>query len=302
MACTVDLMKFPLEEIKIGHWTDTEAKTGCTVIRFPKSVVASGEVRGGAPATREFELLAPERTVENIDAVVISGGSAFGLASTIGVVEFLEELEIGFPTAQGAVPIVVGMSLYDLGVGNSSIRPGANEGRIACLDGENDKSRTATGRIGAGTGATIGNWRGKENLSYGGIGIASAEIEGVIVCSLFAVNAAGDVLDEKISESFIKKNFQSSIGEEVSESTELMNTTLGVVMTNLSLTKSECFLLSQSSHDGIARSIFPAHTRMDGDAVVAVSTQQLEADSRKFDIARALSVFVTEKAIRQACV
>jgi len=295
-------MKLPIEEIKIGHWTDTEARTGCTVIRFPKDVVASGEVRGGAPATREFELLSPERTVENVDAVVISGGSAFGLASTIGVVEFLEELDIGFPTAQGVVPIVVGMSLYDLGVGNSSIRPGPNEGRIACLDGENNESELLTGRIGAGTGATIGNWRGKENLSHGGIGIASAEVEGVIVCSLFVVNAAGDVSDEEISESFITESFGLSEMEEAAKTTELTNTTLGVVMTNLSLTKSECFLLSQSSHDGIARSIFPAHTRMDGDAVVAVSTKKLDTDSRKFDIARALSVFVTEKAIRQACV
>ena len=293
-------MKFPIEEIKIGHWTDTEAETGCTVIRFPKSVVASGEVRGGAPATREFELLAPERTVENIDAVVISGGSAFGLSSAIGVVEFLEESGIGFPTAQGAVPIVVGMSLYDLGVGSSSIRPGAHEGRIACLDGEN--TEIETGRIGAGAGATTGNWRGKENLSYGCIGIASAEVEGVIVCSLFAVNPAGDVIDEKIAESFIKESFELSKERENIETTELMNTTLGVVMTNLSLTKSECYLLSQSSHDGIARSIFPAHTRMDGDAVVAVSTKELDGDSRKFDIARTLSVFVTEKAIRQACV
>ena len=293
-------MKFPIEEIKIGHWTDTEAETGCTVIRFPKSVVASGEVRGGAPATREFELLAPERTVENIDAVVISGGSAFGLSSAIGVVEFLKESGIGFPTAQGAVPIVVGMSLYDLGVGSSSIRPGAHEGRIACLDGEN--TEIETGRIGAGAGATTGNWRGKENLSYGGIGIASAEVEGVIVCSLFAVNPAGDVIDEKIAESFIKESFELSKERENIETTELMNTTLGVVMTNLSLTKSECYLLSQSSHDGIARSIFPAHTRMDGDAVVAVSTKELDGDSRKFDIARTLSVFVTEKAIRQACV
>ena len=293
-------MKFPIEEIKIGHWTDTEAETGCTVIRFPKSVVASGEVRGGAPATREFELLAPELTVENIDAVVISGGSAFGLSSAIGVVEFLEESGIGFPTAQGAVPIVVGMSLYDLGVGSSSIRPGADEGRIACLDGEN--TEIETGRIGAGAGATTGNWRGKENLSYGGIGIASAEVEGVIVCSLFAVNPAGDVIDERIAESFIKESFELSKERENIETTELMNTTLGVVMTNLSLTKSECYLLSQSSHDGIARSIFPAHTRMDGDAVVAVSTKELDGDSRKFDIARTLSVFVTEKAIRQACV
>ena len=295
-------MKLPIEEIKIGHWTDTEARTGCTVIRFPKDVVASGEVRGGAPATREFELLSPDRTVENVDAVVISGGSAFGLASTIGVVEFLEELDIGFPTAQGVVPIVVGMSLYDLGVGNSSIRPGANEGRIACLDGENNKSEVATGRIGAGAGATTGNWRGKENLSHGGIGMAAAEVEGVVVCSLFAVNAAGDVFDEEISESFIKESFGLSEMEEAANTTELTNTTLGVVMTNLSLTKSQSYLLSQSSHDGIARSIFPAHPRMDGDAVVAVATKKLDADSRKFDIARALSVFVTEKAIRQACV
>ena len=300
MACTVDLMKLPIQDIKIGHWTDAEAKTGCTVIRFPKSVVASGEVRGGAPATREFELLAPERTVENIDAVVISGGSAFGLASSLGVVEFLEELDIGFPTTQGVVPIVVGMSLYDLGVGSPSIRPGVNEGRIACLDGENDEIET--GNIGAGTGATTGNWRGQENLSNGGIGIASAELEGVVVCSLFAVNAAGDVTDGNISEHLIKESFELSTKEGASEATELMNTTLGVVMTNLSLTKSECFLLSQSSHDGIARSIFPSHTRMDGDAVVAVSTKQLDADSRKFDIARALSIFVTENAIRQACV
>ena len=284
-------MKFPIEEIKIGHWTDTEAETGCTVIRFPKSVVASGEVRGGAPATREFELLAPERTVENIDAVVISGGSAFGLSSAIGVVEFLEESGIGFPTAQGAVPIVVGMSLYDLGVGSSSIRPGADEGRIACLDGEN--TEIETGRIGAGAGATTGNWRGKENLSYGGIGIASAEVEGVIVCSLFAVNPAGDVIDEKIAESFIKESFELSKERENIETTELMNTTLGVVMTNLSLTKSECYLLSQSSHDGIARSIFPAHTRMDGDAVVAVSTKELDGDSRKFDIARTCLLYTS---------
>ena len=295
-------MKLPIEEIKIGHWTDTEARTGCTVIRFPKGVVASGEVRGGAPATREFELLSPERTVESIDAVVISGGSAFGLASTIGVVEFLEELDVGFRTPQGSVPIVVGMSLYDLGVGNSSIRPGPNEGRIACLDGESNKKEIPTGRVGAGAGASTGNWRGKENLSNGGIGIASAEVEGVIVCSLFAVNAAGDVVNEEISESFIKDSFGLSEMEESAKTTELMNTTLGVVMTNLSLTKTECFLLSQSSHDGIARSIFPAHTRMDGDAVVAVSTKKLDADSRKFDIARALSVFVTERAIRQACV
>ena len=295
-------MKLPIEEIKIGHWTDTEARTGCTVIRFPQGVVASGEVRGGAPATREFELLSPERTVENVDAVVISGGSAFGLGSTIGVVEFLEELDVGFRTPQGSVPIVVGMSLYDLGVGNSSIRPGPNEGRIACLDGESNKKEIPTGRVGAGAGATTGNWRGKENLSNGGIGIASAEVEGVIVCSLFAVNAAGDVVNEEISESFIKDSFGLSEMEESAKTTELMNTTLGVVMTNLSLTKTECFLLSQSSHDGIARSIFPAHTRMDGDAVMAVSTKKLDADSRKFDIARALSVFVTEKAIRQACV
>ena len=294
-------MKFPFEEIKIGHWTDTEAKTGCTVIRFPNGVVASGEVRGGAPATREFELLSPERTVQNINAVVISGGSAFGLAAANGVVDFLSESDIGFPTTAGSIPIVVGMSLYDLGVGSSSIYPGPNEGRVACLDGENNKGEIPTGQVGAGTGATIGNWRGKDKIAAGGIGIAHAEIEDVIVCSLFAVNAMGGLSEERISESLIEENFQSSLLEENLEPNELMNTTLGVVMTNLSLTKSECFLLSQSSHDGIARSLFPAHTRMDGDAVVAVSTKKVKADSRKLDLARFLSVFVTEESIRQAC-
>ena len=294
-------MKFPFKEVKIGHWTDAEAKTGCTVIRFPNSVVASGEVRGGAPATREFELLSPERTVENINAVTISGGSAFGLSASNGVVDFLSESDIGFPTTAGAIPIVVGMSLYDLGVGSSSTYPGPNEGRAACLDGEQNDGVVQTGQVGAGTGATIGNWLGKDKVTSGGVGIAHAEIEDVIVCSLFAVNAMGSLSEEHVSESFIEENFQTSLHEEKPEPTELMNTTLGVVITNLSLTKTECFLLSQSSHDGIARSLFPAHTRMDGDAVVAVSTKEVESDPRKLNLARFLSVLVTEKSIRQAC-
>ena len=292
-------MRNIIEGLMIGHWSDHQAKTGCTVVRFPHGSVASGEIRGGAPATREFGLLAPERTVQSIDAVVISGGSAFGLAAADGVVQYLSEHKIGFPTSQGPIPIVVGMSLYDLSEGDASIHPGPKEGRSACLDSEKNKDEFISGQIGAGVGATMGKWLGAENRRPGGIGIVSAELNGVVVCSLFAVNAAGDLAGAATSDAFIA----GDLGPWPENSPQsITNTTLGVVTTNLSLTKTECLLLSQSSHDGIARALFPSHTRIDGDAVVAVSTQTLEPDSAKVDLARALAVATTEKAIRQSCI
>src|SRR6059058_2345651 len=147
--------------VSVGHWTDSGALTGCTAILLPEGATASGEVRGGAPATREFELLAPHRTVENVDAVVLSGGSAFGLAACDGVVRWLEENGRGFPTPAGLVPIVVGACLFDLAVGDASVRPGPEEGYAACASaGEGDPP---TGQVGAGTGATVDKWRGPEH-------------------------------------------------------------------------------------------------------------------------------------------
>ena len=124
-------MRFPIDGVRVGHWTDVEARTGCTVVLFPEGPVASGEVRGGAPATREFDLLAPGRTVDRLDALVLSGGSAFGLAAADGVMAHLEGHGVGYPTGAGPVPIVVGLSLFDLLVGDGSMRPGPEEGRAA---------------------------------------------------------------------------------------------------------------------------------------------------------------------------
>src|SRR5438477_2616239 len=154
--------------VRVGHWTDPVARTGCTVVLLPAGTVASGEVRGGAPATREWDLLEPERRVGRIDAVVLSGGSAFGLASADGVMRFCEERGMGHPTAAGPVPIVVGASLFALMVGDAAVRPGSAEGYAACeaaTDGSFD-----LGRVGAGTGAVVGMWRGLDGVTEGGVG------------------------------------------------------------------------------------------------------------------------------------
>ena len=189
-------MKFPIPGVLVGHWTDSVAKTGCTAILFPPGTVASGEVRGGAPATREFSLLSPERLVENIHAVLLTGGSAFGLAAADGVVNYLEEKNVGFPTPAGPVPIVVAMGLYDLLEGDSTVRPGFNEGRIAASEACEEMP---LGQVGAGTGASLGKWQSRESKRPGGIGLGVAEKDGVKVAAIAAVNALGDLYGMNIS-------------------------------------------------------------------------------------------------------
>src|SRR5438045_4520491 len=161
--------------IRVGHWTDTVARTGCTVVLFPDGTVASGEVRGGAPAEREMALLDPSRTVTRIDALVLTGGSAFGLASADGAMRFCEERGMGFPTAGGPVPIVVTLGLYDLAEGDGSVRPGPDEGYAACEAATSTTSEVALGTVGAGTGATIAKWEGREKSRRGGLGGAVLE-------------------------------------------------------------------------------------------------------------------------------
>src|SRR5437763_5385793 len=178
--------------VRVGHWTDSVAKTGCTVCLLPAGTVASGEVRGGAPATREWDLLSPERRVVRIDAVVLSGGSAFGLAAADGVMRFCEERGMGHPTAAGAVPIVVAASLFDLMVGGGLVRHGAEEGYEACVAAKSGLFEL--GPVGAGTGATVGMWRGPEGGRPGGVGSASIVVEDLVVGALVAVNAYGSLL------------------------------------------------------------------------------------------------------------
>ena len=282
----------PFGWMHVGHWTDTAAQTGCTVVRFLGDVVASGEVRGGAPATREFELLEATRLVETVHAVCLSGGSAFGLAVGDGVARSLRAQEIGFETKHGKVPIVVGMSLYDLGVGNAMRWPGAPEGTDALEAASADFD---TGLVGAGAGATVGKWRGADAASPGGLGFAVVEKGDVAVAALVAVNAVGDVVSpsstvrsEISAGTFDWPEVESPLGE---------NTTIGVIVTNALVTKTQCRSLAEAGHDGLARAIFPAHGPSDGDALVVVAKPEVETDLASL---RMLTATAVEEAIRSA--
>lgn len=278
--------------VRVGHWSDTEAHTGCTVVLFPEGTVGSGEVRGGAPATREFDLLDPHRLVNRLDAVVLSGGSAFGLASAEGVMRWLEERGVGFATTAGAVPIVVGASLYDLAVGDPATRPGSAEGYAACEDAR--AGDVPLGRVGAGTGATVNKWRGPGHRRPAGLGSASAHHGELVVAALVALNAFGDVDGGDLDGG---RGHASLAAFDEAVRAGFGNTTLVVVATNASLDKAGCLVVAQGGHDGLARAVFPPHTRVDGDAVVAAATGAVSAG---LDLVRALAVMVVETAVRQA--
>jgi L-aminopeptidase/D-esterase-like protein len=278
-----------VDGVTIGHWSDHEHRTGCTVLLFPEGTVASGEVRGGAPATREFALLEPGRLVERVDAVVLTGGSAFGLAAADGVVDYCAEHERGFDTAAGKVPIVVAMALYDLMEGNALVRPSAREGRLAALAATSGD--TLVGAVGAGTGATVGKWRGRDHKSAGGLGVASLRRDDLVVAAIIAVNAAGDIDDGVAAGAIAAGTFVwPAPVEPLAE-----NTTIGVIVTNAKLDKTGCRLVAQSGHHGLARALFPSHMRGDGDALVAAATGAVEAT---VDVVRILATVAAEQAIR----
>ncbi|MEX2256943.1 MAG: P1 family peptidase [Acidimicrobiia bacterium] len=266
---------------RVGHWTG--ARTGVTVVVCPPDAIGSGEVRGGAPATRELALLDPARVVEHVDAVVFTGGSAFGLATADGVTAWLEEHGRGFPTRGGRVPIVPTAAIYDL-IGAEGERPGAGEGRAAA-EAADRGDELACGRVGAGRGATVGKWLGPEYAVAGGLGVARAEIGGATVGALAVVNAVGDVVDA---------DGRVLAGSSAPDSTEPFpelpfaeSTTLVVVATDAACTKVECHLVAQSGHLGIAYAVRPSHTRHDGDVVVAVAsgTHEVHLDRLRITVA-----------------
>ena len=273
--------------VRVGHWTDERARTGCSVVLFPSGTAASGEVRGGAPGTREWELLAPERLVDRVDAVVLCGGSAFGLAAADGVARWCEERGLGFPSPAGPVPIVVGAVLFDLMVGDASVRPTADAGYAACLAATDVD--VAVGRVGAGTGATVSTWRGHGGARPGGLGTASVRRSDVVVAALLAVNAYGDVLPRRGGPRTPPPAPAQGLG--------MGNTTIGVVATNARLDKVGCLLVAQSAHDGLARALDPVHTSVDGDALVAAATGTVVAS---LDEVRMLAVDAVEEAVRSA--
>lgn len=277
--------------IRAGHWTGEG--TGVTVVLAPAGCVGAGEVRGGAPATREGALLRHGSLVQQVDAVVFTGGSAFGLAACDGVMGFLEERGQGFPTPAGPVPIVAGAAVFDL-VGSGGERPGAPEGRAAAEAAERG-DRVAIGRVGAGRGTTVGKWRGVEYGVPGGLGSASWRDGDLVVGALAVVNGVGDVVDADGS-----VLAGSTAGDGARPFPALYgatNTTLVVVATNAQLVKGECLLVSESAHDGLARAVHPAHTRADGDLAVALATGEVEAP---VDVVRVRATEVVAEAIRSA--
>jgi L-aminopeptidase/D-esterase-like protein len=281
-----------------GHWTGSG--TGVTVIVPPPGTVGSGEVRGGAPATREFDLLAPTRLVSQVDAVVLSGGSAFGLAAADGVARELRARGTGFATPYGPVPIVVGMSLFDSSVGATP--PDRADGRSALLAALSDVP-FATGPVGAGAGASTGTWQGR--LDPGGVGVAQAAAGEASVVAIAVVNAWGDVLGADGRPLFADPSAVSSHADPSAVSSLARpfgsaNTTIAVVLTDARLAKADCFLLAQSGHTGFARALHPAHSRYDGDAVVALATG--EVDDADLDLIRAVAADVMAAAIRSAVI
>lgn len=287
--------------VRVGHWTHVEARTGCTVVILPAGAVASGEVRGGAPGTREWALLDPGRTVDRVNAVVLTGGSAFGLAACDGVVRWCEERGIGFPTAAGPVPIVVGMVLYDLGVGDPAVRPGASEGYAACVGAAAGADAVGTGLVGAGTGATVGKWRGPEGVRPGGLGSSVVRQGDLVVAALLAVNAIGEPRPggPPLSEPRVPivPAVLGSPQPAPQAAEELQATTIGMVVTNATLDKRGCRRAAEAGHDGLARALDPVHTGADGDALVAAATGEVDAP---LETVRALAAWVVEQAVADA--
>ncbi len=265
--------------IEVGHAQDEEALTGCTVILCRKGAVAGVDVRGGAPGTRETDLLNPINLVQKVHAIVLAGGSAFGLDAASGVMRYLEEQKIGFDTGFAKVPIVPAAILYDLGLGRADVRPDSAMGYLAAAQASS--APPGEGNLGAGTGASVGKMRGPKYAMKSGIGTSSVDINGVVIGALAAVNAIGDVVDSKTGKiiaglrsgstlAWMKKNQPRSVTKS--------NTVIGVIATNAKLTKAEATKVAQMAQDGLAQSIRPAHTMYDGDTIFALSTGEKKAD------------------------
>ncbi len=287
--------------IKVGQIEDKNGLTGCSVVLCEKGATCGVDVRGSAPGTRETDLLNPINLVDKAHAVVLSGGSAFGLEATCGVAKYLEEKDIGFDVGVTKVPIVVGAVLFDLHVGDHKIRPNFKMGYEACEAASEDV--LLQGNYGAGCGATVGKFKGIEYAMKGGIGSYSIRLDnGLIVSALIAVNPFGDVyengkiiagaLDEK-RKNFIN-TYETMKNGLTSQDFTMQNTTIGVVVTNGKLTKNECTKISQMAHNGYAKAIFPIHTMLDGDTIFTLATGEIECD---VNLVGSLAAEVVEKSI-----
>jgi L-aminopeptidase/D-esterase-like protein len=296
--------------LKVGHFTFKERPTGCTVVLAEKGAVAGVDVRGGAPGTRETDLLRSEMSVQQVHAISLSGGSAYGLATADGVMRYLEEHEIGFPVGAGVVPIVPAAILYDLGLGDSKIRPGADAGYEAAAAATSKP--VAQGNVGAGAGATVGKLLGGGRAMKGGLGSASIRLpNGLVVAALAAVNAIGDVVDPDTGKilagartadgsSFADAMQHIREGAVMKEASPAENTTIGVVAANVDWTQSQATKVAQMAHDGLAMAIRPAHMPFDGDTVFALGTGGVAVDSKLLGYIGALAADVMAQAVVSA--
>lgn len=304
--------------LSVGHWTNRDAGTGCTAILCPTGAVAGVDVRGGAPGTRELTLLDPVCMVERVHGILLSGGSAFGLAAADGVMRWLEERGHGFDVGVGKVPIVPAAILFDLSVGRPDTRPDAAAGYAACEAASDGP--VAEGSVGAGTGATVGKLMGIAHATKGGVGTASRVFErGLVVAALVVVNAVGDVVDPSTGQiiagarALDRQGFADSMTiasrsldlapsdywarRNAPENQPLTNTTLAVVATNAAFNKAQATKIAQMAHDGLARTIRPLHTMIDGDLVFAISLGQAQAD---VGMVGALATDVLSEAVLRA--
>ena len=267
--------------IEVGHFTDTRRPTGCTVVMAREGAVAGVDVRGAAPGTRETDLLHPSNLVDKVHAIMLAGGSAWGLEAATGAVRWLEERGVGLDVAVGRLPIVPAAVLFDLLVGDMRIRPDAAAGYAACAAASS--ADPAEGNVGAGAGAVVGKVFGIQHAMKGGVGTASVSVDGVTVGALIACNALGDVIDPDTAQ--VMAGARTDDGRALRDTRRALlrgqppqpllagtNTTIGVVATDAILTKAQAHRLAIAAHDGLARSINPVHTMSDGDTLFSLGT------------------------------
>lgn len=282
---------------KVGHWTHPDGRTGCTVIIPPRGNVASCEVRGSSPGSREIEQLGTDFRLNEVHAVLLTGGSAFGLAAADGVMSWLSERGVGYETPVATIPIVPTAVIFDLGRATDTPPPGPEQGRAAC-DAATEGS-VATGPVGAGAGAVVGKWAGIESGAPGGVGIASAEQDGECVSALAVVNAIGDVLDS--DGSVLAGTSATDAVYRGRPPAPAPNTVLVCAVTKASLHKREVHWLAARAADGVTSTIRPAHTRYDGDIAFFVSAPA-DDDDPNVDLLGYLATTAVQRAVRAAVV
>jgi L-aminopeptidase/D-esterase-like protein len=293
--------------LKVGHFTLTARPTGCTVVLAEEGAVAGVDVRGAAPGTRDTDLLRPENVVERVHGILLAGGSAFGLDAAGGVMRYLEGRGIGFQFGRARIPIVPAAILFDLGIGDPSIRPTAECGFQAAQSATADA--VGEGSIGAGAGATVGKLRGLSHAMKGGVGSAAITLpSGLVVAALVVTNGIGDVVDPATG--LVVAGARQDDGS-FADARVLMRaglppaarpaeqTTLAVVATNATLTKAQASKVAQMAHDGLARSIYPIHTPVDGDTVFALATGSHAAEPNLL-LTGSLAAEVTAEAVLRA--